>query len=342
MAYERLNGRSPTSPHSEDPARPGYSDLGLMAARSSVLAGAASTWAAGNPWEDAPIHLEDTLSPKLAQTGWAPGCMWTVPTIPRPAPWAVEVFTYPGPGGVIYPDQIAYEWPFVPGDFVGLPMGTRTGPHLLVMPFGGILDLDPDETVGPTRIVSASLTGPAGAVEVRTVDQSTTGPRGNLGRYLEGGMLIPVAPLSPGSSYRARATLLYRGVDPLDVSWTFRTAGDDAAGPRGRPRVRIGGLVRTPGSIRATLLGAEAVGRRAVISTQARGRECAAGGERDGARGCRVGLVGRPAVRRITLRARQTITLSRTRFGHRLEVAVRAFSAGGGRYGRVRLVSVLR
>jgi hypothetical protein len=28
--------------------------------------------------------------------------------------------------------EIAHEMPFVPGDFVGLPQGTRTGPHLPV------------------------------------------------------------------------------------------------------------------------------------------------------------------------------------------------------------------
>jgi hypothetical protein len=196
-----VHGRSHVQPHAEDPRLPGYTPLGDLAARSSVLASARSSWAAGNPWEDAPIHLMDTLAPALAQTGWAPGCMWTAPAVPRPAPATPRVVTYPGPGATIYPQQAAYESPFVPGDFVGLPMGTVTGPHILVMPFGQVPGLGPDESYGPTRLVAASLTGPAGLVEVRTVDQSTVGPRGNLGSYLEGGMLMPRC--STGGSTRS-------------------------------------------------------------------------------------------------------------------------------------------
>ena len=74
MGYEALHGRSRVQPHAEDPALPGYTPLGDLAARSSVLAGPGVSFAAGNPWEDAPIHLMDTLAPALAETGWAPGC----------------------------------------------------------------------------------------------------------------------------------------------------------------------------------------------------------------------------------------------------------------------------
>jgi hypothetical protein len=332
MAYEAVHGRSPVQPHAEDPAKPGYTALGDLAARSSVLAGRWSSWAAGNPWEDAPIHLMDTLAPALVQTGWYPGCMWTAPTVPRPAPPTPRVFTYPGPGATIYPQQAAYESPFVPGDFVGLPMGTVTGPHLLVMPFGQAPGLGPDESSGPTRVVAASLAGPSGLVEVRSVDQSTVGPRGNLGAYLEGAILIPATPLAPASTYRARVALLYRGIHPLDVSWTFRTAGHADALPI-RPRVQVTGIMRTPNQVRVTLTGGEAAGRLARISTLRLGRTCAF---------CRVAPVGEPRVRRVTLRETQTITLPRVRHGHRLVVIARGFRAAGVRYARVRLTKVIR
>jgi hypothetical protein len=331
MAYEELNGRSTTQPHAEDPAKPGYTPLGDQAARASVLGSASSTWAAGNPWENAPIHLMDTLAPALAQTGWAPGCMWTVPTVPRPAPDDVKVFTYPGAGSSIYPAQVASEWPFVPGDFVGLPQGTLTGPHILVMPFGQVTGLDPGEATGRTRIVAASLAGPDGLVEVRTVDESTTGALGDLGRYLEGGMLIPVVPLRPSARYTARAALLYRGVHPLDVSWNFHT-GEVAAGPPRRPRVQVARVVRTPTRVKVTLLGAEASGRPARIATQKLGRVCRPGGA------CWVRPVGAPAIRKVTLRPRQTIALPRTRLGHRIVVVTKPFTAAGSRFLRARLV----
>ena len=276
LAYEALNGRSPTDPHSEDPAKAGFTELGRTAAQSSVLGNPAKGWSAGNPWELAPIHLMETLSPALARTGWAPGCMWTRPVVPRPAPASIRVYTYPGPGAPIYASEKAEdEWPFVPGDFVGLPMGSVTGPHIMVMPFGPAqAGTGPPR---PTRILGARLTGPDGPVEVRTVDEATTGPRGDLGSYLDGGMVIPAEPLEPGADYRAHVSLLVAGEEAVDYSWTFRTAGAgvELSGDSGRrPRVRIGSVLRAGEEIRVTVLGAEAAGRRARISTQPLGRTC--------------------------------------------------------------------
>jgi hypothetical protein len=48
MAYEALHGRSRVS-HAEDPGLRGYTPLGDLAARSSVLAGPGSSWAAAHP-----------------------------------------------------------------------------------------------------------------------------------------------------------------------------------------------------------------------------------------------------------------------------------------------------
>lgn len=343
MAYEAINGRSPTNPHSEDPALPGYTELGHRAAASSVLGGPSDSWAGGNPWEDAPIHLMDTLAPALAETGWAPGCMWTVPTEPRLGPPDVEVVTYPGPGATIYPSHVAREAPFVPGDFVGLPEGTRTGPHLMLMPFGEVPPPPEGVVPGPTRIERPALAGPMGPVDVRAVDQATTGAPGNLGTYLEGAMMIPAAPLLPGTAYTASARLLVQGHHPVDVAWTFRTAGPDSGlgdPVRGlelrRPRVRIAGVARSRSRVTVRVVGAEAVGQTARFIIRRRGKVCPAPG-----RACRVRL-GRPTVRRVTLRPLNRIVLPRLRHGHRVEVRSPGFTAPEARYRGVRIVRVVR
>jgi hypothetical protein len=63
--YMRLNN---VVEHSETPGNPGYSTEGAWAAGSANLGG--GSWAADrNPWDNAPIHLMQLLSPKLAQLG---------------------------------------------------------------------------------------------------------------------------------------------------------------------------------------------------------------------------------------------------------------------------------
>ena len=174
-----------------------------------------------NPWEDAPIHLMQVLAPDLAVTGWADGCMWTWPGYTTPAPERPALLSYPRRGATIYPRQRAAEWPFTPGEFVGLG-GAVTGPHLYVFVPG----------TRRSRVTAAALTGPGGPVEVRSVDNHTP----DLGSYLpSGGIVIPAAPLQAGATYRARVTVVADGAPPLTRRWAFRTAGDAPAGPR-RPR----------------------------------------------------------------------------------------------------------
>jgi hypothetical protein len=126
-------------------------------------------------------------------------------------PSSPSLYSYPGDGvaGVPY-KQWSYGLPVTPGDFVGLPAGFTTGPHLYVL-----ADMD-----GTARVTSASLVGPDGAVEIRTVDNTVDG----LGSYLPtGGILIPAAPLQPGAAYRAAVTAVIGGVT-LSRDWTFSTA----------------------------------------------------------------------------------------------------------------------
>lgn len=249
VRYAALNGPGP-NPHDEDPALPGYTPLGQQAARSSVLGGTFTPDGA-NPYEYAPLHLMQLLGPGLSVTGYAPGCMWTWPGYQRPAPDLVQTYSYPGPGATIYPSMVAAEWPFVPGDFVGLT--GHTGPHLYLFVFG--------RNVRTVRIDAAQLVGPTGAVGVRHVDNHTSGPRGDLGAYLPpGGIVIPADPLRNDAVYHASAQGSYQVWDDTlgglrDVavtwSWDFRTQPaptiDTGPAQQATPRGRI--------TIRATVTG---------------------------------------------------------------------------------------
>lgn len=96
--YMRQNGELT---HDEDPSAPGYTADGAWAGQNSVLA-QGSTWSAGNPFEEAPIHLHQLLAARLSEMGaeehdgWV--CATTWPGMNRPHPAAAEVYTYPGDG----------------------------------------------------------------------------------------------------------------------------------------------------------------------------------------------------------------------------------------------------
>ncbi len=233
--YLNLN-RGVSNPHDEDPSKPGYTPEGQQAARSSVLGGTYDHFG-DNPYEDAPIHLMQLLGPGLAETGYAPGCMWTWPGYTRVPPATTQTFTYPGPGSTIYYSEWAAELPFVPGDFVGLPEGTQTGPHLFVFAFA--------EQARGVDITGAELVGPTGPVAVRTVDNLTD----TVGSYLPpGGILIPEQPLAPDSEYHAVVDgtayaflpdgdlAVGRIVGPIRWDWTFRTEAAPIEVPVSSPR----------------------------------------------------------------------------------------------------------
>lgn len=199
-----------TMEHREDPASPYYTPEGNEAAGSSVLGG---TWSmsldpgtadpyASNPYESAPIHLMQLLGPELSETGIAPACTYTWDGYNRPAPAVAQVLTYPGDGTRgIYWHETAAELPFVPGDKIGLPQGTTTGPHLMIFGWGTGFDLTQR---GRGMIGDVALAGPNGRVDVRTVDFRTPGMYGPMP---PGGMIIPVRPLAPDATYTATGTL---------------------------------------------------------------------------------------------------------------------------------------
>ena len=307
-AYRAANGWG-ANPHDEDPRLPFYSELGRQAARSSVL-GPAAGWPADgtNPWENAPIHLMQVLAPDLAETGWADGCMWTWPGYTRPAPVRPTLLSYPGDGTSIYPQQTAGEWPFTPGEFVGLG-GATTGPHLYVFAPG----------TSRSRITAATLSGPDGAVEVRTVDNHTRGARGDLGPYLpSGGIVIPAAPLRSGTEYTASVSVVADDAPALTRRWSFttgRTLGEAPGASARSPGVQIDARIRHG---RLTIRGGRAVGRPATVRLRATRR------------GPRTSVTDTRTVR---LRPRTRVRLPRGTRRVRATVRVGAFRTGDLRYG---------
>jgi hypothetical protein len=228
----------------EDPRARGYSKDGAWAGTNSVLGW--GSWAAGhNPWENAPLGLMPLLSPRLTQLGISSSyrhvCATTKPGYLRRAPASPALYTYPGDRTAAVPyKQWSYGLPVTPGDFVGLPAGFTTGPNLLVMADVG----------GAAQMIDASLVGPAGPVEIRTVDNTVS----ELGAYLPtGGVIIPVAPLDPGASYRASATMSVGGAT-VSRAWSFTTALADP-----NTQLFVSSLIRYDAATRQVTQGSIAV-----------------------------------------------------------------------------------
>jgi len=310
-AYRAANGGAGVG-HDEDPGRPGYTPEGAEAGGSAVLAG--TSWAAGNPYADAPIHLMRLMDPRLQRAGVddRPDLSCTTVTSGLgPAGPADAVYTVPGDGRAGVPvAQVAEEAPFVPGDLLRLPAGTRTGPHLLVLADG------PYARDGGTRLADVRLTGPSGPVAVRWTDDAD--PR--IGPYIPpGGIAVPVTPLVAGSVYRARATVVGAGGVRLTRRWAFRTAGTAP-------------VTLPPAPSAAALTGRAAVkvrvrGRRVVLAVP----PALAG--RTARVKVTLGAVSRRLAVRLTGRSRVLLRPVEARSQHtRIAVRVRGFAAGGVRW----------
>jgi hypothetical protein len=206
-----------TLSHDEDPASSAYTQSGSWAGQNSVLA-LGYTWSNGDPFASAPLHLIQLMSPELRQVGVASDpqgylCVTTWPGYKAGGWRKPTMYTYPGNGasGVPY-SETPNEFPFVPGDFVGIPRGTQTGFNIMIFA-EGVRD------AWHAHVASATLTGPLGNVPVKTVDRTTP----TVGGYLPPGsaFVIPTAPLRPGALYRASV----RFTDGLRHTWQFVTAG---------------------------------------------------------------------------------------------------------------------
>jgi hypothetical protein len=228
--YMSANGNALT--HAEVQGSSGYSTGGAFAGENSVLAEGAG-WAVSNPYEHAPIHLDQLLAPRLDVVGSADdagfSCTTTYPGWTRPAPDALTIYTYPGPGAMIYASERAQEQPFTPGSLVGLSPRAHTGPDLLVFvdaPGQGATD-------NPAKLSDAVLTGPKGTVSSVTADGDSAIPRSDVAGcpsatlscfIAPGGFIVPVKPLQPGATYHAHVVVTFAGVS-TPHSWSFSTAG---------------------------------------------------------------------------------------------------------------------
>jgi hypothetical protein len=208
--------------HDEEDGSPDRTADGDDAGNNSVLA-SGSTWSGGNPWETAPIHLMQLLAPRMTFTGIADRdgfvCQTTFPGFADNGPATFSVSTYPGDGQTSWrTSEVASEGPFTPGDKLGLPQPIRTGPYLYVL-------LDGPGNMfalrSKAKLTSATLTGPTGAVALKTMDSTNS----EIGPYMvPGAFVIPVDPLATGSKYTASATFDVAGT-PVSKTWSFTTAG---------------------------------------------------------------------------------------------------------------------
>lgn len=213
-SYERANG---VLSYTENPQAPGASTGGAWAGLVSVLA--QSRWTrASDPWQSAPIHLMQLFTPSLSVIGIDDGgdlqCATTYPGLLRAPLSSDTVTTYPADGARgIPPREIAREAPFVPGQFVGIPVGRATGRELFVY-----LNQSGQTGQAQVKVMRATLALGARPVALRWVDNSTR----TLGRYLTGAILIPVRPLRAHRTYRATVTVQDRS-GTLTHGWSFRT-----------------------------------------------------------------------------------------------------------------------
>jgi hypothetical protein len=218
--YLHLNpGAYQAGAHTEDPSKPGYTAAGAAISQQSEMA-AVDTWDSVGPFENAPLHLQTLLSPRLSVIGYDASYGYMCVAVPdeQQNSAANVFFTYPGNGVQNVPtSETIFENPD-PNKLLGI--SSPTGPYLLVFTDGPWVPANQSLLVKRASLIS--LTG--GAVELKVVDG--TGP---LADYLDVGVafLIPVHPLSPGTTYTASVTGTF-GADTLTHSWTFTTVGDSS------------------------------------------------------------------------------------------------------------------
>lgn len=218
VRYEEENGIPWT--HVEEPGKPGYTQDGRLAGLMGDQAYTHS-FDEGNPYENLPLHLVNLLAPTLQKIGaferGRRSCIEVSLGYTRQIK-TNKIFTYPGPGhgGVPTSQTVHGEWPFSPGEVVGLSQGTTHGPTIYVLSAGPWL------AEQPLHITAARLRGPGGPVAIRIVDP-TKHPK--IKPYVAVGafFLIPVSPLAPQTTYTASATVGSKAGTTITKIWSFRT-----------------------------------------------------------------------------------------------------------------------
>jgi hypothetical protein len=213
--------------HSETEGKPGYSSAGNLIAQTSVLA-QGIYWGApaptGDPYDNAPFHLFDLLNPRISSTGAADsegfGCVEIELGALRAAPASVKAYSYPGNHRRGVPaSQRAEEQPESPAQVVGL--GKRsTGPNMFVY-FDG-----PWTNGSRAQLTSATLRSSRGGVALRWIDNTTS----NL-LPPTGGILVPVAALKPGTTYRVSVRGTVTGITPgTNIEQALSSCQEEAGG----------------------------------------------------------------------------------------------------------------
>lgn len=216
--YMALNGGLE---HGEDPSKPGYTPEGNYqngADGSEVLAEDPAGWTSQHdPWATAPIHLFLMFDPTVAQVGYADGygfqCMRMRGSDSQPLPAQPNRFytwtSDAGPSAVPYAEN-ARESPYTPQQLVGIPAAQTTGPNMLLFSDG-------DQGVPQ----SATITGPEGQVDARLVNQDTKNDVGDGSWFTGGGVIVPVHPLRPSTTYTV--TVAWSDQGPQTQTFSFTT-----------------------------------------------------------------------------------------------------------------------
>ncbi len=243
-AHDAYGARNGILAHAEQANLPGHTAAGAWAGEHAVLAAESGAWGPdSNPWNDAPIHLNQMMTPDLLYTGLDDShgyqCLTTWPGMLRPPDPPGTIYTYPGDGtSGIPPAEFAAESPKVPGEEVGV-LGLA-GRELFVYEQGQAFIRPPDVT-------SASLRSEHGPAEVRWVDGES-----GIGNYLTGAILIPVEPLEPWTTYTATVSLGEapgageEPLPPVSHSWSFTTGAPNPDGRWPRPARRAVRRKRSP------------------------------------------------------------------------------------------------
>jgi hypothetical protein len=205
--------------HTERASNQGFTGAGAAAGEASVLYRGLHWTAADDPFEHAPIHLHQLLAPRLDVMGASEnegfGCATTVASRGRRAPAGKVTYTYPTDGSSGWRvGEVAEELPFTPGEKLGLPQGTTTGPYLYALFDGPRISV-----LDSAHVTSAALTGPSGPVDILVADNTTAGLEGFLP---VGAELIPRHPLAPETRYTATVSALV-GAARFTHRWSFTT-----------------------------------------------------------------------------------------------------------------------
>jgi len=234
--HDRYMARNRILTHDEQRGVPGYTAGGAWAGRHSVLE-YGTTWLHGNPYDQAPIHFVQLMQPALSRSGgyelasggttW--GCTVTLAGWRRPIPSTTRWYTFPGPGkNGVRTTYHAAELPVTPNRLVGAP--NRCGQELFVFVTGPAVKRN--VSMAPLSDITRAVLRPRGGrpVAIKVVDGLTwmpakfAGVRTRMGWYFGPGtgIVIPVRPLRPTTTYVASVRMRVNGVT-LRHTWSFRT-----------------------------------------------------------------------------------------------------------------------